>query len=576
MSKFNNIKDFLIPEYNLEDFKNNKIIFKCKYNHINELSVNSFQNKRYKISKEDFCIICKQDEENKEKFQKLKEEIENKNGHILIELGKDRKVIYKCGNCEEITNSTLSSLKRGTGFCIKCQNDKNKIKFEDLINIVKDNNCELLIKENEYENNKQKLKIRCECGEINFAVLSDIKRGKKCIKCKITKCKETCEEKYGVDNVFKSEEIKEKIKETNNRNLGVDYPMQNKDIRNKAMQTCSDKYGKKWAFCQDYVYEKIRNTHLNKYGVKYPLQCKEIQEKIENIFIEKYGVKRPLLSKIILQKMKEKYGSEYFVQTLLFKEIMIKKYGSVNFINSPIFKEQMLNKYGSEYFINSSHFTEIMLKKYGVEHALQYPEFFHKMIKSSFSTKKYTFKSGREIEVMGYENHAIDYILSRNDSILKRKVNEEEILVGNDIQSFEYNDDENKKHRYYPDIYIKDTKLIFEVKSIYIFNKNPRLNYLKFKQVQKEGFDIKVLFFNGKKLIDVWYFLKDGVCKSIKSGTDFEFDKCIEFKPSNIDEIVEDVEYELLNEVIEDNIIEIIEKNVIEFNINELIEQIKP
>lgn len=150
--------------------------------------------------------------------------------------------------------------------------------------------------------------------------------------------------------------------------------------------------------------------------------------------------------------------------------------------------------------------------------------------------------------------------MSKNDSILKRKVNEDEILVGKDIQSFEYNDDENKKHRYYPDIYIKDTKLLFEVKSIYIFNKNPRLNYLKFKQVQKEGFDIKVLFFNGKKLIDVWYFLKEGLCKSIKHGTDFEFDKCIEFKSSNIDEIIEEEENLFYNEIIEDNLEEIITK----------------
>lgn len=526
MSKFDNIKDFLIPEYNLEsnfeDFKNNKIIFKCKSNHVNELSVNSFQNKRYKISKVDFCSTCKEEKENKEKLITLKQEIENKNGHIILELRKDRKVVYKCGNCEIINYSSLNSLQRSTGYCLKCQNDKNKLKFEDLIKIVKDNNCELLINENEYENNKQKLKIRCECGEISFRVLSDIKRGKKCLKCKITKYKETCEEKYGVDNAFKSEEIKDKIKETNNLKLGVDYPMQNQEVQNKAKQTCLDKYGVKWAFCQDYVYEKIRKMHLNKYGVKYPLQCREIQEKIENIFIEKYDVKRPLLSKIILQKMKEKYGSEYFVQTSSFKDIMI--------------------------------------QKYGVEHALQNEDIFHKMIKSSFSNKKYTFKSGREIEVMGYENYAIDYILSKNDSILKRKVNEDEILVGKDIQSFEYNDDENKKHRYYPDIYIKDTKLLFEVKSIYIFNKNPRLNYLKFKQVQKEGFDIKVLFFNGKKLIDVWYFLKEGLCKSIKHGTDFEFDKCIEFKSSNIDEIIEEEENLFYNEIIEDNLEEIITK----------------
>jgi hypothetical protein len=548
MSKFDNIKDFLLPEYILEskDFSNKKIIFKCKENHINELSVNSFQNKRYKTSKEDFCSICKENKEHCEKFKILKEEIENTNGHILFELSKNRKVVYKCGNCDEITNSSLNSLQKSTGYCLKCQNDKHKIKFEYLIKIVKDNNCELLIKEGEYMNNKQKLKIRCECGEINLAVLSDIKRGKKCSKCKITKYKQTCEEKYGVDNSFKSEEIKEKIKETNNKKLGVDYPMQNKDVQNKAIQTCLEKYGKKFAFCQDYVYEKIKDIHLNKYGVKYPLQCKEIQEKIDNVFLEKYNVKRPFLSEI-------------FMKT--FKQIMMEKYGSEYFIQSQFCKDLMMEKYGSEYFIQSQSFKKQMLDKYGVEHALQHPEFFHKMIKSSFSNKIYTFKSGKEIEVMGYENYAIDYILSRNDSILKRKVNEEEILVGNDIQSFEYYDDENKKHRYYPDIYIKDTKLLFEVKSIYIFNKNPRLNYLKFKQVQKEGFDIKVLFFNNKKLIDVWYFLKDGSNRSIKFGTDFEFDKCIEFKPFNIDEIVEDIEDELLNEIIEDNIIEIIENN---------------
>ena len=562
MLKFDNIKNFLEPEYILEskDFSNNKIIFKCKENHINELSVNAFQNKRYKIPKDKLCTICKENIENKEKFQKLKEEIEKTNGHIILELDKNRKVVYRCGNCEEISNSFLNNLQRNTGYCLKCQNDKNKIKFEDLTQIIKDNNCELLMKEDEYINNKQKLKIKCECGEINFAILSDIKRGKKCSKCKVIKYKETCEEKYGVDNTFKSEEIKEKIKETNIKKLGVEYPMQNKDVQNKAIQTCLEKYGKKFAFCQDYVYEKIRKTHLNKYGVKYPLQCKEIQDKIEQIFSEKYGVKIPLLSEIILKKIEDKYCSKYFVETQSFKESLIKKYGSVNFINSEIFKKQMLDKYGSEYFLNSFHFKETMLKKYGVEHALQYPEFFHKMIKSSFSNKKYMFKNGRVIEVMGYENFAIDYILSRNDSILNKKVKEEDILVGNKIQSFEYYDDKNKKHKYYPDIYIKDTKLLFEVKSIYIFNKNPRLNYLKFKQVQKEGFDIKVLFFNcNKKLIDVWYFLKNGSSKSIKYGTDIQFDKCIEFKPSSIDEVIEDIEDEFLNEIIEDNIIEIIE-----------------
>lgn len=58
-----------------------------------------------------------------------------------------------------------------------------------------------------------------------------------------SKFKQTCLEKYGVENPFQSEKIKERIKKVNKENLGVDYPMQSKKVRNKSKKTCLDKYG---------------------------------------------------------------------------------------------------------------------------------------------------------------------------------------------------------------------------------------------------------------------------------------------------------------------------------------------
>lgn len=58
-----------------------------------------------------------------------------------------------------------------------------------------------------------------------------------------TKRKETNLIKYGCDNPFESDLIKEKIKNTNIKKYGVPYTMQNPDIVKKGQQTCLEKYG---------------------------------------------------------------------------------------------------------------------------------------------------------------------------------------------------------------------------------------------------------------------------------------------------------------------------------------------
>lgn len=63
--------------------------------------------------------------------------------------------------------------------------------------------------------------------------------------------------KYGVDNVFQLNDIKDKIKDTNLELYGVENPQQNIDIKIKA-----------------------GNTNLEKYGVINVFQSEEIKKKI--------------------------------------------------------------------------------------------------------------------------------------------------------------------------------------------------------------------------------------------------------------------------------------------------------
>lgn len=152
------------------------------------------------------------------------------------------------------------------------------------------------------------------------------------------KIKQTCRERYGVDNVFQSQTIKDKIanihvkkrgvshpsqsadvKEKKRQrcldNYGVDNPMKCPEIAKKAQDTCASRYGTANAFASDEIKHKIRNTNQQKYGVDNPSQCPAIQEKRKQTFLDKYGVENPFLSETIRESIRQsniqKYGSPY-------------------------------------------------------------------------------------------------------------------------------------------------------------------------------------------------------------------------------------------------------------------------
>lgn len=82
------------------------------------------------------------------------------------------------------------------------------------------------------------------------------------------------------------EEIKhsrlEKIKSSNFKKYGVEYPFQSKKIQEKSTLTTLSKYGVDNPFKSKEIKEKIKKTNLNKYGVEYNSQREEMRKKLSD------------------------------------------------------------------------------------------------------------------------------------------------------------------------------------------------------------------------------------------------------------------------------------------------------
>ena len=478
-----------------------RVVYKCKADHINDLALASFNNKTKPSLMNSLFSLCQTCQNLHVHEKEIRARLEELNFTLIsfsyIDHG-DRKVEYRC-SCGNTSSTGWKNLKKSTRTtkCPKCQNDKNKVPYDTLCKTFIDGQCVLLTKAEEYVNNKCKLKYTCVCGNDAEIVYHDFVVGKRCGKCKVSRTCKTNMEKYGVSNPFQSEEIKERIKDTHVKTLGVEYPQQHPEVRAKTENTCLQKYGYKWAFVAPEVYTKIKKIFKDRYGVEYPLQCAEVLEKI----------------KLVCQ---ERYGADYFVQSDECKKKMMEKYGAEYFVQSDEAKRLMLEKYGAEYFVQSEEFKKTMIEKYGVEHAMQCPILFRKAAASSFKRKPYIFKD-QTFMLLGYEDRAIDDILKEEDIDVMYAGECEQIPV------FEYFIDD-KKHLYYPDIYIPENNKIVEVKSVYTYNKD--VEKVEYKAISvSEHYIFELRIYDSKNLIFVIEVYKGGV--KIVKGDDFEFGKTL-------------------------------------------------
>ena len=122
--------------------------------------------------------------------------------------------------------------------------------------------------------------------------------------------RESLYKKYGAYDVMHIPHILQKIKDTNLKKYGVEFPLQqlkkeNSEIYQKISQTCINKFDVDSPLKNKEVREKIKQTNIQKYGVDNPLKNKEIREKIKQTNIQKYGVDNPLKNKEIWKKSQD-------------------------------------------------------------------------------------------------------------------------------------------------------------------------------------------------------------------------------------------------------------------------------
>lgn len=178
------------------------------------------------------------------------------------------------------------------------------------------------------------------------------------------KIAKTCTDRYGVDCVFKSEEVKQNIKDNYMEQYGVDNVAKIPSIREKIKQS----YQKKSQVEKDDITNKRKKTCIEVYGVETPFLSPVIQDKIKNTMLDRYGVEHPFQHDEIYDR---------FIQT------MVDRYGSDNFNRKQIFElddkdtlEQLTEKYNMAYIASnlgvSKSTVGIKVKKHGIDYKKKY------------------------------------------------------------------------------------------------------------------------------------------------------------------------------------------------------------
>ena len=252
------------------------------------------------------------------------------------------------------------------------------------------------------------------------------------------KRKATNIEKFGFEFPLQSLEIRQKLKDTCMKTYGVDNPQKSTLVRKKAESTCLERFGVKNSLLSGIIQQKVKATLQKNYSVDNPGQSDIIKERMRATNLERYGVEYPWQSDIIQERIKatnlERYGVEYPGQSDIIKERM---------------RATNLARYGVEYYAQCSEFSDKMYNN---------------------SNKPYNLPSGKIIQIQGYENYAIDELLSTG------YLESELLLVHRPAVKYFWSSDDghgdNKWHYYHPDIVIPAENRIIEVKSGWTYDGN--------------------------------------------------------------------------------------------------------
>lgn len=137
--------------------------------------------------------------------------------------------------------------------------------------------------------------IMCDrCGDIfdrEYRCYLDLHKrrgGDFCYRCSNeTTRAQTCLERYGVSNPGQSEAVREKMKKTCLERYGVENVSSREETKQKKMRTCYKNYGVRCGLLVPGAREKLKESNRKKYGTDYPFQS--------DMFWEKYFENREIL-----------------------------------------------------------------------------------------------------------------------------------------------------------------------------------------------------------------------------------------------------------------------------------------
>ena len=226
-------------------------------------------------------------------------------------------------------------------------------------------------------------------GELNYA----------CKDCGVIKQKELCIEKWGVENYFQLNDVKEKIKKTNIDKYGVDSYTKTDEYKERVRQTNLDKYGvENYSQTNEYN-DKVKETSLLKWGVDHYSKTDDYKEKSKKTSIGKYGVDSYAKTDEYKEKSKktsiEKYGVDHYSKTDEYKdkikETSLLKWGVDHYSKTDRYKDKIketsLLKYGVDHYSKTDEYKEktkkTSIEKYGVENYSQTKEYSDKVKETS-------------------------------------------------------------------------------------------------------------------------------------------------------------------------------------------------
>jgi hypothetical protein len=207
--------------------------------------------------------------------------------------------------------------------------------------------------------NRMSLPPKCSCGQdLKFIDMWSGYRKFCSRRCAIDcddvkeKRKQTCIEKYGVENPSMSPLVKDQVKKTNLDRFGVEYPLQSDEIKKKTRTTFQEKYGVDNPSRVPEIRCKAEETNLARLGVRHAMHNESIKNKLLEYFREKFGVDNPSMLPHIRKKA---------------METMVDKYGEPSALKLDFFKEKSkktsLQNCGKEYFTQTEAYREILKKK---------------------------------------------------------------------------------------------------------------------------------------------------------------------------------------------------------------------